>query len=201
VEVTGPAQASGKPRRLFGDPVPHPRRVRFLVRLDVAGAYADNLLAWLQKLAIDHAEFSLSCGDPQRNQNYRAAFFGPKKSDPIEARACARFAVSERPKPMPAVSAPRQRRRHVPLRLQAPVKQPTRLVNQLHQLLARAYPVKGRFKTGHFWAPQNQPGYRSSLCTGNLGVTEYRRCVVAHPCTSGSPAFLPREEASRGSRG
>src|SRR5262249_6148212 len=61
--------------------------------------------------------------------------------------------------------------------------------------------VKGRFKTGHFWAPQNQPGYRSSLCTGNLGVTEYRRCVVAHPCTSGSPAFLPREEASRGSRG
>ena len=23
--------------------------------------------------------------------------------------------------------------------------------------------VKGRFKTGHFWAPQNQPGYRSSV--------------------------------------
>src|SRR5262249_59028551 len=75
-------------------------RVRFYVRGDVAGAYADNVLAWLHELKIDNATLSISCGDPQRNKNYRAAIYGPKKSDPIEARACARYAVSERPKPM-----------------------------------------------------------------------------------------------------
>src|SRR5688572_19392746 len=122
-------------------------RVRFFVRLDVAGAYADNLLHFLQTLArgvdaapLAQAEFSISCGDPQRNKNYRAALFGSKKSDPIEARACARYAVSERPSPMPPLSAERQRLRHVALRLQAIVKQRTRLVNQLHQLLARTFP-------------------------------------------------------------
>jgi transposase len=115
-------------------------RVRFHVRVDVAGTYADNVLAWLHELKIDNATFSISCGDPQRNKNYRAAIFGPKKSDPVEARACARYAVSERPKPMPAMSEERQRLRQVALRLQAVGKQRTRLVNQLHQLLARAFP-------------------------------------------------------------
>jgi transposase len=138
--VAESAQGYGQLRQRFLELVHRHGRVRFLVRLDVAGAYADNLLAWLHKLTIDHAELSLSCGDPQRNKNYRAAVFGPKKSDPIEARACARFAISERPKPMPAVSVPRQRLRHIALRLQAVVKQRTRLVNQLHQLLARTYP-------------------------------------------------------------
>jgi len=41
---------------------------------------------------------------------------------------------------MPAMSAQRQRLRQVALRLQAVVKQRTRLVNQLHQLLARTFP-------------------------------------------------------------
>jgi transposase len=115
-------------------------RVQFHVRLDVAGAYADNLLAWLHDLKINNATFSISCGDPQRNKNYRLGIYGPKKSDPIEARACARYTISERPRPMPAMSAERQRLRHVALRLQAVVRQRTRLVNQLHQLLARTFP-------------------------------------------------------------
>jgi transposase len=140
LEVAESAHGYGKLRHRFVELVNKHPRVRFLVRLDVAGAYADNLLTWLGQLAIDHAEFSISCGDPQRNKNYRAAVYGPKKSDPIEARACARFAISERPKPMPATSAERQRLRHVALRLQPIVKQRTRLVNQLHQLLARTYP-------------------------------------------------------------
>jgi transposase len=121
--------------------------VCFFVRLDVAGAYADNLLHFLHSLAqgadatpLANAEFSISCGDPQRNKNYRLSIFGNKKSDPIEARACARYAISERPKPMPACTPERQRLRHVALRLQAVVKQRTRLVNQLHQLLARTFP-------------------------------------------------------------
>jgi transposase len=140
IHVAASTAGYAKLRQRFVDLVRKHGRVRFLVRLDVAGAYADNLLAWLQKLAIDGAEFSLSCGDPQRNKNYRAAVFGAKKSDPVEARACARYAITERPKPMPAVSPERQRLRHVALRLQAVVKQRTRLVNQLHQLLARTYP-------------------------------------------------------------
>jgi hypothetical protein len=41
---------------------------------------------------------------------------------------------------MPRISAERQRLRHVALRLQAVVRQRTRLVHQLHQLLARTFP-------------------------------------------------------------
>jgi hypothetical protein len=44
--------------------------VRFHFRLDVAGAYADNLLAFLQRLSWTK---TISCGDPQRNKNYRSA--------------------------------------------------------------------------------------------------------------------------------
>src|SRR5438067_70723 len=55
--------------------------VAFVVRLDAAGQYADNLLHFLHGLAsADPATsaapsftLSLSCGDPQRNKNYRAA--------------------------------------------------------------------------------------------------------------------------------
>jgi transposase len=134
------AQGYGQLRQRFTQLVHRHGRVRFFVRLDVAGAYADNLLAWLQQLTIPGGEFSLSCGDPQRNKNYRAAVYGSKKSDPIEARACARYAISERPRPLPLLGAPRQHLRQVALRLQAVVKQRTRLVNQLHQLLARTFP-------------------------------------------------------------
>ncbi len=140
LEVAESAPGYGKLRERFTHLVHKHGRVRFFVRLDVAGAYADNLLAWLHALTIDHAAFSISCGDPQRNKNYRLGIFGPKKSDPIEARACARYAISERPRPMPALSPERQRLRQVALRLQAVVRQRTRLVNQLHQLLARAFP-------------------------------------------------------------
>jgi transposase len=139
-EVAESAAGYAKLRQRFADLAGKHGRVRFRVRLDVAGAYADNLLAWLQALRVDHATFSLSTGDPQRNKNYRAAVYGPKKSDPVEARAWARYAITERPSPMPPVSAQRQRLRQVALRLQAVVKQRTRLVNQLHQLLARTFP-------------------------------------------------------------
>ncbi len=69
--------------------------VHFVVRLDAAGQYAENLLHFLHRLASPPAEacastvpfaLTISCGDPQRNKNYRAALFGPQKSDPIEAR-------------------------------------------------------------------------------------------------------------------
>src|SRR5262245_432689 len=130
--------------------------VSFLVRLDAAGQYADNLLHFLQQLAAagiwraDAAPraqasradapgaftLTISCGDPQRNKNYRAALFGNQKSDPIEARACARYALSERPAAARPLSAAFRSLRQVAGRLQAVVRQRTRLRNQLHHLLA-----------------------------------------------------------------
>jgi transposase len=120
---------------------------RFAIRLDVAGQYADNLLSFLHGLSASQPEGPLanrdiviSCGDPQRNKNYRAALFGGKKSDAVEARACARYALSERPAPSPILPVPLRLLRQVAARLQATVRQRTRLINQFHQLLALAFP-------------------------------------------------------------
>jgi hypothetical protein len=122
--------------------------VAFVVRVDAAGQYADNLLPFLHGLADPAASaagphpFSLtvSCGDPQRNQNYRAALFGSQKSDPVEARAAARFGLTERPLPTAALSTALRAPRQVAGRLQPVVRQRTRLLNQLHHLLALAFP-------------------------------------------------------------
>jgi hypothetical protein len=64
--------------------------VHFAVRIDVANQYADNLLNFLHVLQarLANATLTISCGDPKRNKDYRAALFGAKKSDPIEARCC-----------------------------------------------------------------------------------------------------------------
>lgn len=121
----------------------------FAVRLDVAGPYADNLLHFLHQLAMpderaaNAAEpwtLTISSGDPQRNKNYRAAFFGSQKSDPIEARAAARFAVAERPHSDKPLSRELRVLRQVAGRLQAVVRQRTRLINQFHHLLALTFP-------------------------------------------------------------
>ncbi|HZY83461.1 MAG TPA: transposase [Gemmataceae bacterium] len=121
----------------------------FLVRLDAAGQYADNLRHFLHGLAnraagaaAAPASFSLalSCGDPQRNKNYRAALFGSQKSDPVEARAAARFALTERPTTDIPLSQELRTLRQVAGRLQAVVRQRTRLLNQFHHLLALTFP-------------------------------------------------------------
>jgi transposase len=111
----------------------------FVVRLDAAGQYADNLLHFLHGLTAA-LPLTLSCGDPQRNKNYRAALFGGHKSDPVEARAAARFALTERPGRDTPLSPELRTRRQVAGRLQAVVRQRTRLINQLHHLLALAFP-------------------------------------------------------------
>jgi transposase len=110
-----------------------------VVRLDAAGQYADNLLHFLRGLSAT-LPLTLSCGDPQRNKNYRAALFGSHKSDPIEARAAARFALTERPGSDTPLSLELRTLRQVAGRLQAVVRQRTRLINQLHHLLALAFP-------------------------------------------------------------
>lgn len=119
------------------------------VRLDAAGPYADNLLHFLHRLGTPDADtaaataplpLTISCGDPQRNKNYRAAFFGSQKSDPLEARAAARYAVSERPRSDKQLSLELRVLRQVAGRLQAVVRQRTRLLNQFHHLLALTFP-------------------------------------------------------------
>jgi hypothetical protein len=123
--------------------------VQFLTRVDAAGQYADNLLHFLHGLATPGSDpaaapapFQLfvSCGDPQRNKNYRAALFGPQKTDPIEARAAARFALTERPRSDTPLSLEFRGPRQVAGRLQAVVRHRTRLRNQFHHLLALTFP-------------------------------------------------------------
>jgi transposase len=132
--------------------------VHFVIRLDAAGQYADNLLHFLHSLPgapgpvgnpaadaapLANATFTISCGDPQRNKNYRAALFGNKKSDPLEARAAARYALSERPAGTRPWSAELRLLRQVAGRLQAVCRQRTRLLNQLHHLSALTFPELG----------------------------------------------------------
>lgn len=140
LEVLESAAGYARLRQRFLDLVARFGSVHFHVRLDAAGLYADNLLAWLGGLHIDHAAFTVSCGDTQRNKNYRVAVYGHQKSDPVEARSCARYALTERPKASPAIAPELVPLRQVAARLQAVVRQRTRLVNQLHQLLARTFP-------------------------------------------------------------
>src|SRR5215207_4259378 len=140
LEVLESAAGYARLRQRLLDLVARFGSVHFHVRLDAAGLYADNLLAWLGALDLDHAAFTISCGDTQRNKNYRVAVYGHQKSDPIEARSCARYALTERPTASPAVAPELVPLRQAAARLQAVVRQRTRLVNQLHQLLARTFP-------------------------------------------------------------
>jgi transposase len=68
------------------------------------------------------------------------AIFGSKKSDPIEANACARFALTEKPKATPALTPALRTLRLVASRLESQARQNTRVLNQLHNLLALTFP-------------------------------------------------------------
>jgi transposase len=111
--------------------------VHFHFRLDVAGRYADNLLAFLQGLPEPR---TISCGDPQRNKNYRAAIFGHKKSDAAESTAAARYALTEKPKPVPVAAPAIHQLCQIASRLESQTRQCTRTINQLHNLLACTFP-------------------------------------------------------------
>jgi hypothetical protein len=83
---------------------------------------------------------SISTGDPQRNKYQRAAVFGSHKSDPVEARTAARYAVSEQPAPVQVMPLQLRILRQVAGRLQAIVRLRTRLINQFHHLPALKFP-------------------------------------------------------------
>src|SRR5262245_20018316 len=116
--------------------------VHFIVRLDAAGQYADNLLSFLHALNQPAATgrapafaVTVSCGDPNRNKNYRAALFGPQKSDPVEAR----FALTERPTDDRPLSLELRVLRQVAGGLQAVVRPRPRLLNPSPHLMALTF--------------------------------------------------------------
>lgn len=114
----------------------HPQAI-IAVHMDVAGQYASNLESFLHGLGLD---IVLSIGDPRQNKNYRSAFFPKEKSDPADSHAAARFAVNERPKGVRPISDECRALRELVRRLHAVVRQQTRHLNQLHNLLAQVFP-------------------------------------------------------------
>jgi transposase len=114
----------------------HPH-LQFHIRIDAAGQYAENLLQWLHQLDF---ETTISVGQPARNKAYRDVHFDKRKADPTESLACARFAVVEKPPASPPNPPEFQQLRDTVALLEAAATQKTRLVNQLHGLLARVFP-------------------------------------------------------------
>jgi transposase len=114
----------------------HPQ-AHFHVRIDAAGQYASNLEHFLRCLRLP---MTLSIGEPKRNKDYQKAHFPKRTSDDTESQAMARFAVIEQPAATPPPTPQMTLLREVAGRLQAQVKQTTRAINRLHNLLARVFP-------------------------------------------------------------
>jgi transposase len=111
--------------------------VHFQIRVDAAGQYATNLLAFLHKLPWPK---TVSVGEPTRNKRYRQVHFPKRKADATESHACARFAIVERPGASPRVTPEVRALQEVASRLEFQVKRSTREVNRLHNLLGRVFP-------------------------------------------------------------
>ena len=109
----------------------------FHVRIDSAGQYAVNLERFLRDLPL---ALEVSVGEPARNAAYRKAHFPKRKSDAGDSLATARYAVVERPNPSADLPAEYLALREVASRLESQVVQTTRLLCQLHNLLARVFP-------------------------------------------------------------
>ena len=117
---------------------------QLLLHIDAAGQYAENLLQWLHRLQMPTV---ISVGQPAKNKAYRQVHFEKRKADPVESLACARFAVVERPPASPHHPAEFAQLRDVVALLEASSKHHTRLVNQLHGLLSRAFPAPIKWST------------------------------------------------------
>src|SRR5262249_18937451 len=111
--------------------------VHFAIRIDAAGQYAANLERFLRALPWPK---TISVGQPKQNRDYCRAHFPKRKADPVESLACARFAIVEHPAPTPETPPAFARLRELAGALESQVKQTTRLVNQLHNRLARVFP-------------------------------------------------------------
>jgi transposase len=112
-------------------------KVHFHIRVDAASQYALNLLAFLDRLPWPK---TISVGQPRQNKLYREVHFPKRKADATESHACARFAIVERPHASATVGPELLVLQEVVSRLEFQVKQSTRLVNRLHNLLSRVFP-------------------------------------------------------------
>lgn len=115
----------------------HYPQARFHIRLDAAGQYAVNLEQFLRSLPLP---IELSIGQPARNAAYRKVHYPKRKADVTDSLATARFAVVEQPPETPGTAAEFLVLREVSGQLESQVKQTTRLVNQLHNVMARVFP-------------------------------------------------------------
>lgn len=109
----------------------------FHIRIDAAGQYAANLERFLRSLPFDK---TISVGQPKQNHDYRAVHFPKRKADAVEALACARFAIVEQPTATPEMPPEFAQLQELASAVESQAKQTTRLVNQLHNRLARAFP-------------------------------------------------------------
>src|SRR4051812_25578658 len=117
-------------RQKFGE-------VHFSIRIDAAGQYAANLEGFLR---APPWEKTISVGQPKQNRDYRNVHFPKRKADAVDSQACARFAVVEQPAPTPETPPEFARLHELAAALEGQIKQTTRLVNRLHNRLARVFP-------------------------------------------------------------
>jgi transposase len=115
----------------------HKPGVRFHIRVDTAGQFATNLEQYLRGLPLP---IELSMGEPARNAAYRKVHFPKRKSDATDSLANARFAVVECPAATPGTLPEFIALREVVSQLESQTRQTTRLLCQLHNLLARVFP-------------------------------------------------------------
>ena len=113
------------------------QNVHFYMRIDAAGQYAANLEQFLRSLPY---EKTISVGQPKQNRDYCNVHFPKRKADAVDALACARFAIVEQPAPTPATPAPFAQLQELASALESQTRQTTRLINQLHNHLARVFP-------------------------------------------------------------
>ena len=111
--------------------------VHFHMRIDTAGQYAINLERFLRAWP---GEKTLSVGQPKQNRDSCKVHFPKRKADPVEALACARFALVEHPAPTPETPPAFAHLREIAGALESQAQLTTALVNQLHNRLARVFP-------------------------------------------------------------
>src|SRR5262249_19555145 len=134
--MENPAGYQGLEERLGQLRERHPQG-QFHVRIHAPGQDPGNLQPVPPR---PRRPLPLTVGEPKRNKDYQKAHFPKRTTDDTESQAMARFAVVELPAATPSPSTPMALLREVASRLQAQVKQTTRAINRLHNLLARAFP-------------------------------------------------------------
>jgi len=107
------------------------------VHIDAAGQYATNLERFLRSLPWP---MTISIGEPKRNKDYHKAISPKRTTDDTESHAMARFAIAEQPAPTPEVPDDFYVLREIASRLEGQVRDTTRAVNRLHNLMARVFP-------------------------------------------------------------